>query len=251
MQEATFHNPLANKLSSFTDLSADDHAALNDMVMSRVRHRANTDIISEGDRPTDVIVMLEGWACRYKMLPNGNRQIMAFLLPGDLCDPHIFILDRMDHSIGLLTEAKLAFIPKDTVIGLTNRFPAVARGFWWSTLVDEAILRHWLLNMGQREAYERIAHLFCELWDRLAQVGLRSGNQIEVPLTQEQLADTMGLTPIHINRMIKRMREEGLIEMKSKCLRILDIDRLRAVADYDPLYLHLKRRTAGEAPRLS
>ena len=220
-----------------------DRAALDDMVVSHVRQRAHTDIISEGDRPTHVIIMLEGWACRYKVLANGNRQIMAFLLPGDLCDPHIFILDRMDHSIGLLTDAKLAFIPKETIIGLTDRCPQIARGFWWSTLVDEAILRHWLLNLGQREAYDRIAHLFCELWDRLAQVGLRSGNLIEVPLTQEQLGDTMGLTSIHINRMIKRMRDEELIEVQNKRLRILDIERLREVAGYDPLYLHLKRRS--------
>ena len=220
-----------------------DRAALDDMVVSHVRQRAHTDIISEGDRPTHVIIMLEGWACRYKVLANGNRQIMAFLLPGDLCDPHIFILDRMDHSIGLLTDAKLAFIPKETVIGLTDRCPQIARGFWWSTLVDEAILRHWLLNLGQREAYDRIAHLFCELWDRLTQVGLRSGNLIEVPLTQEQLGDTMGLTSIHINRMIKRMRDEGLIEVQNKRLRILDIEHLREVAGYDPLYLHLKRRS--------
>jgi len=220
-----------------------DRAVLDDMVVSHVRQRAHTDIISEGDRPTHVIIMLEGWACRYKVLANGNRQIMAFLLPGDLCDPHIFILDRMDHSIGLLTDAKLAFIPKETIIGLTDRCPQIARGFWWSTLVDEAILRHWLLNLGQREAYDRIAHLFCELWDRLTQVGLRSGNLIEVPLTQEQLGDTMGLTSIHINRMIKRMRDEELIEVQNKRLRILDIERLREVAGYDPLYLHLKRRS--------
>lgn len=242
MKGMAIYNPLANKLRGFTDLFPDDHAMLNEMVTSPVRQRAHTDIISEGDRPTNVIIMLEGWAYRYKVLADGSRQIMAYLLPGDLCDQHIFILDRMDHSIGLLTDAKLAFIPEETIVTLTDRCPRVARGFWWSTLVDEAVLRHWLLNMGQRDAYARIAHLFCELWDRLTQVGLRTGNQMEVPLTQEELGDTMGLTGVHINRMIKRMREEGLIELRNKCLHILDIDRLRAIAGYDPSYLHLNRR---------
>ncbi|SEK70252.1 cAMP-binding domain of CRP or a regulatory subunit of cAMP-dependent protein kinases [Sphingomonas palmae] len=242
MEDAVY-NPLADKLCSFTDLSTNDRAALDDMVRDCERHRANTDIISEGDRPDAVIFMIEGWACRYKVLADGNRQIMAYLLPGDLCDPHVFILDRMDHSIALLTDAKLAFIPKDTIIELTDRHPAIGRALWWATLVDEAVLRHWLLNNGQRDAYARIAHLFCELWDRLTQVNLRHGNQMEVPLTQEQLGDTMGLTGTHVNRTIGRMREEGLIEMHNKNLRILDIDRLREVAEYDPTYLHQHRRT--------
>jgi CRP-like cAMP-binding protein len=236
------YNPLARKLRGFSDLLPPDLATLNAMIADTVRHPAHADLIQEGDRPSHVIIMLEGWAFRYKVLADGRRQIMAFLLPGDLCDPHVFILDRMDHSIGLLTDARLAFIPKETIIDLTDRHPHVARGFWWSSLVDEAVLRHWLLNVGQRDAYDRIAHLFCELWDRLTQVGLRTGNQLEMPLTQEQLGDTMGLTGVHINRMIKRMREDGLIELQHRSLRILDIQRLREIADYDPTYLHLKRR---------
>lgn len=241
MEGIIIFNPLTNKLSGFTNLTAEDRGALDNMVVDSVRRQAHTDLIRDGDRPSHVIIMLEGWAYRYKVLADGSRQIMAYLLPGDLCDPHIFILDKMDHSIGLLTNAKLAFIPRETIMGLTDCCPRIARGFWWSTLVDEAVLRHWLLNLGQRNAYDRIAHLFCELWDRLTQIGLRNGNQMEVPLTQEELGDTMGLTNVHINRMIKQMRKDGLIEMNNKCLRILDIERLRAIAGYDPTYLHLKR----------
>lgn len=234
-------NPLVNKFSGFADLTEEDRIALDGMVVDSVRRRSHTDLIVEGDRPSHVILMLEGWAYRYKVLADGNRQIMAYLLPGDLCDPHIFILEKMDHSIGLLTEAKVAFIPKDTVVGLTDCCPRIAHAFWWSALVDEAVLRHWLLNLGQRNAYDRIAHLFCELWDRLSQIGLRCGNQVEFPLTQEDLGDTMGLTNVHTNRMIRQMREDGLIEINQKTLRILDIERLRSVAEYDPAYLHLKR----------
>ncbi|RYF38523.1 MAG: Crp/Fnr family transcriptional regulator [Cytophagaceae bacterium] len=141
----------------------------------------------------------------------------------------------------------MAYIPKQTIIDLTDLHPRIARGFWWSTLVDEAILRHWLLNLGQRDAFERVAHLFCELWDRLSQVGLRADDKMDVPLTQEQLGDTLGLTSVHVNRMLQRLRGERLIELSNKSLRILDVNRLRTVAGYDPAYLHLKKRNSVAA----
>ncbi|RZL84207.1 MAG: Crp/Fnr family transcriptional regulator [Sphingomonas sp.] len=128
------------------------------------------------------------------------------------------------------------------MIDVTERAPAIARALWWSTLVDEAVLRHWLINVGQRDAYHRIAHLFCELWERASRVGLVSGGAFDLPLTQEQLGDTLGLTSVHTNRVLQRMRGEGMITLESKRLTIRDMQAIRHAADFNPNYLHLTRR---------
>ncbi len=234
-------NPLTMKLSSFTALTDHDRALLDGLVRHPVAMRGARDIITEGDRPERVILLMKGWAYRYKVLPDGKRQIMAYLLPGDLCDPHVFILRRMDHSIGLLSDAEVVTISKEDILQITEASPAIGRAFWWSTMVDEAVLRHWLVNMGQRDAFDRIAHLFCELWERAAHVDLVQGGSFDLPLTQEQLGDTMGLTSVHTNRVLQRMRTEGMIALESKRLTILDMDAMRRAAQFDPDYLHLQR----------
>ncbi|RZI60375.1 MAG: cyclic nucleotide-binding domain-containing protein, partial [Zymomonas sp.] len=141
-------NPLTLKLSSFTDLSAADRTHLDHLARSPTSMRAGEDLIREGDRPERVFLLLSGWAYRYKVLADGKRQIVAYLLPGDLCDAHVFILGNMDHSIGLLSNATVATVSRETMIDVTERAPAIARALWWSTLVDEAVLRHWLINVG-------------------------------------------------------------------------------------------------------
>ena len=237
-------NPLVRKLGSFIDLTPDDRAALDRLAADVGRGRAATDLIREGDRPENVFLLLEGWAYRYKVLSDGSRHIMAYLIPGDLCDAHVFILDRMDHSIGLLSDARFATIPKRAIAEITEGSPAIARALWWSTLVDEAMLRHWLVNIGRRDAYDRIAHLFCEMWARLNAVGLNEAGSFEMPVTQEQLGDTMGLTAVHVNRVLQRMRAEGLITFKGRKLAIHDMEEMRRIADFDPMCLHLTRRRA-------
>lgn len=203
-------SPLAMKLSSFTDLTAADCVAIDELCANVCVHKAKRDLIKEGDRPENVFLLLEGWACRYKVLPDGRRQIMAYLLPGDLCDVHNFILEEMDHSIGLLSEARVAAIPKARMLEATDKHPNLARALWWATLVDEGVLREWLVNIGQRSAFDRLAHLFSELYLRLQLVGLADGDSFDMPLTQEELGDTMGLTSVHVNRMLQKMRDEGL-----------------------------------------
>ena len=233
---------LALKLHSFADLSADDRIAIDRLSARTLQYKAGRSLIKEGDRPEEVFLLLEGWACRYKILPDGGRQIMALLLPGDLCDIHIFILKTMDHGISLLSDAKVAAIPREAMLALLSERSTVAQALFWATLVDEAALREWLVNVGQREAYARIAHLFCELWLRLGQVGLVSNRGFYMPLTQEQIGDALGLTSIHVNRTLQRLRAEGLISLVGRQLNIDDLDRLRAVADFNPNYLHLDRR---------
>jgi len=234
-------NPLIRKLENFTKLSHDDQQAL-EKATGQVRvYRPREDIISEGERPEAVKLLIQGWGCRYKHLQDGRRQIMAYFVPGDMCDINVFILRQMDHSIATLSPATVATIPRDTMLDLMTRHPRIAHALWWSTLVDEATLREWVVNVGQRSAYERAAHLLCELFVRLRAVGLTNGNSCELPVTQSDLGDTLGLTIVHTNRMLQDLRRDGLIELKGKYLTILNLSALQEVALFNPNYLHLEQ----------
>ena len=232
-------NPLAAKLRNFAPLSDDDAAKLDRLCTDVRSYRVRQDLIKEGDQPKFVFLLVEGWACRYKILADGKRQIMAYLVPGDLSDTHAFILKQMDHSIGLLSSAKVAAIPRQKMLQTLNESPALTRALWWSTLTDEAVLREWLVNIGQRDAYGRIAHLLAELWLRLRSVGLTTDGGFVLPVTQTDLADTLGLTPVHVNRMLQRLRMDELIELSRGRLRIPDVLKLMAVTRFEPNYLHL------------
>ena len=203
--------------------------------------KAGEELIRDGDRPKNVHLLISGWAYRYKLLPDGGRQIMAYLIPGDLCDIHIFILKRMDHSIGLLSDAEVALIPEQTIVDLMDTYPRIARALFWATLVDEATLREWLVNTLRREPFERIAHLFCELWLRMKAVGLVHGDSFDLPITQAELGDTIGLNAVTVNRVLQRLRREELITLRNERLAILNADRLQAISGFDPNYLHLPR----------
>ena len=200
------------------------------------------DVIREGERPEHVHLMIEGWSCRYKMLADGSRQITAFLVPGDFCDSHITLFDRMDHSIGAIDASKVAFIPRAKMLELAER-PRISFALWWASLVDEAVLRAWIVNLGRRDAFERMGHLVCEMHARLRNVGLADGDRFELPLTQEALADALGLTSVHTNRMLKRLREEELVTFRRQQLVILDMPRLRSLVGFDADYLHLPGST--------
>ena len=240
-------NPLAAKLRNFAPLSDVDARELDRLCRDVRSYRPKQDLIKEGDRPEVVFLLVEGWAYRYKILPDGRRQIMAYLVPGDLCDVHIFILRQMDHSIGLLSEARVAAIPKQTMLKLFAERPDLARALWWSTLTDEAVLREWLVNLGQRDAYDRVAHLLAELWLRLRMVGMAEGDGFDLPLTQTDLGDTLGLTSVHVNRMVQRMRVDGLIDLSRGHIHIPDVRRLMAVTRFEPNYLHLDSGPADMA----
>ena len=239
-------NPLTRKLEGFVRLSDEERTAIDALQDKVILRAAGTDLIQEGDRPDNVHVLMEGWAFRYKLLPDGGRQIMAYLIPGDLCDIHIFILKRMDHSIGLLSDSRIGLIPEAAMVDLMDRHPRIARALFWATLVDEATLREWLANTLRREPFERLAHLFCEMWQRMRSVGLvGDDNTFALPLTQAELGDTMGLNAVTVNRVLQRLRAADLLTLRSGHLTILDIDRLRAMSGFDPNYLHLD----AEKPR--
>lgn len=241
-------NALTRHIEVFTRLSQDDRTLLDRLARRTIREvAARRDIIREGDAPRSVLLVLEGWACRYKTLPDGRRQIVAFFVPGDFCDPHIYMLREMDHSIASITPLRLAEIARDDFEKLIAEHPSMVQALWWDELVTLAIQREWTLNLGQRTAFERIAHLLCELHVRLHSVGQTNGNSMAFPLTQVDLADATGLTAVHVNRTLQELRKSGLIELQSKTLTIPNMDALKDAAMFNDNYLHLERE--GLAPR--
>lgn len=235
-------NPLVTKLELFARLSSADKEAIDRATALRVRDiAAHQDIIRQGDCPDHVNLVLSGWACRYKQLEDGRRQILAYFLPGDLCDLKVFILKNMDHTIAAITPVRIAEIPRDTIIEIVDNGSRLARAFWWSAMVSEAIEREWIVNLGQRTAFERVGHLLCELFTRQRAVGLTTNNSCEMPLTQSELGDTTGLSTVHMNRTLQELRAQDLIALKGRTLTIPDIDRLKEACLFSSAYLHLDR----------
>ncbi len=232
-------NPLIRKLGRFVPLTEAERAALDELSRKKRFHVQGSDLIGEGDNPRSVFLILKGWAFRYKHLKDGSRQIMAYLVPGDLCDIQIFLFEKMDHSIGLLSDAEVVKIPSAEILDLMDRFPRIERALLWATLVDGATLREWLLNVGQRFAKQRVAHLLCELQVRLAVVGLVDEDEsFKLPVTQVELADTTGMTTVHVNRTLQRLRKDGLISTPKGRLKILNFPKLAEVAGFNQEYLH-------------
>ena len=244
-------SPLITKLGRFVPLSDAECDALHEICSNARPHRRGTDLIAQGDKPNSVFLLLEGWAYRYKNLANGDRQIMAYLIPGDLCDIRIFLFEQMDHSIGLLSDAMVVKIPAVEILALMDKFPKIERALMWATLVDEATLREWLLNVGQRDAVQKLSHLFCELCVRLSVVNLVDNNETFVmPLTQTELADTTGMTTVHVNRSLQKLRQDGLIATKDGKMTILDFERLAELAGFDEIYLHTDGPPAEQKLRM-
>lgn len=237
---------LIRKLERGTALPAADREVLESLSEGYTDFPAHHDLVHEGEIPKSVHVVLDGFACRYKSLPDGERQIVAWLLPGDFCDLHVIVTGEMDHSIATMTPTRVCHLPRDGIEKLTDGRPNLLHAFWWATLVDEAVLREWLVNIGRRPADKRIAHLFCELLTRMQAVGLAMNDVIDFPLTQSDLADTVGLSAVHVNRVIQQLREDGLLNWRGGKLTIRDKARLRRFAGFDPVYLHL----AGPLPRI-
>ncbi|AXJ96807.1 MULTISPECIES: Crp/Fnr family transcriptional regulator [unclassified Sphingomonas] len=233
-------NPLIARLGRYVRLSPEERALVERAVAGPdILVRQRRDLIREGDPPRGASLILEGWAFRYKTLEDGRRQIVALHLPGDLCDLHGYILNEMDHSVGALTNVRYVEIGRNRIEELATHSPRLTHAFWWDTLTKSAILREWIVNLGQRDALERLAHLFCELFYRLRAVGLAEGNRCDIPLTQTDLAETTGMTPVHVNRMVQELRARGLIRWKSGVFEALDLDGLCEVAMFNAGYLHL------------
>ena len=241
-------NAFIRKLTGLADLAAEDIAALELATAHPRAFYAKQDMIREGDRPGPVFVVLEGWACRYKILPGGTRQITAFLLPGDACDLHSAVLHEMDHSLQALTDAKIALITGDDMAGLMKSRPHIAHAMYRAQLIDEGTLRAWIVSMGRRSSKERVAHLMCELYLRSLSTNGDPEAGIALPISQVVLADALGMTPVHINRILGELRQDGVMALKRGSLRVLDPVKLVQTAGFDENYLHRRRGQRSYLP---
>ena len=235
-------NPLVRKLMHFTRISPDDEAVLDRVARAHVRqYDAREDIMSEGQNPTAINLVLDGWLCRYKTLEDGRRQIINIMLPGDLCDLYIFVLQQMDHAVAALTPARVAQVTQQDFEALILERPRLTQALLWGSLVTSAIQREWTVNLGQRNATERVAHLMCEIFLRLQTVDMVTDNSCPFPITQADLADASGLSLVHLNRTIQDLRSAQLIVLRHRTLIVPDIDALKRTALFNANYLHLNR----------
>jgi CRP-like cAMP-binding protein len=225
------------------DLVGDEEEAVLEAALSEIReHPEGRTIVRTGATLSSSTLLVEGIVCRYKDLADGQRQIMELHVPGDFVDLHGFLLKQLDHNVGTMTPVKVASFPHDGLRRITETHPHLGRMLWFSTLLDAAIHREKILSIGRRSAIARIAHIFCELLVRLRIVGLADDKGYELPLTQADLADVTGLTSVHVNRMLKKLRDENLLTFRGGTVTIDDWERLQRVAEFDPTYLHLERR---------
>jgi CRP-like cAMP-binding protein len=231
------------KLRQRFQIGADEEKAIRDAVAETRKVRADKVLIREGRELNESLLLVSGWLARSKDLAGGDRQMTELHVAGDFPDLHGFTLKRLDHDVLTLSDCTLAVVPHDRIRQITERFPRLGRIYWFTTNMDAAIHREWTLSLGKRRAISRMAHLFCELYVRLDVVGLTRGDCYDFPLTQRELAECLGLTPVHANRTIQELRRRGLIALENRQVSILGRPKLEAIAEFDPSYLYLDRRS--------
>jgi CRP-like cAMP-binding protein len=235
--------PVLRRLNALRRLSESGAAAIKAALRERIlKTDAGMDLACEGDRAETVRLFLSGWACRYKSLEDGRRQIVNFVLPGDSCDAYMYLFSSMDHSIAALTPVIYSEIERTAFEKLISVDMTVAEAFYCETLAAASIQREWAISLGRRDALERVAHLICELFVRLEMVGLVDGNSFALPVTQMDLADAAGLSTVHLNRTLQELRASGLITLKERHLNIHDMQALGQLAMFNPNYLHVDRK---------
>src|SRR5262245_30459767 len=228
----------ANKLSHLIQLSAVERQVLRSLPSHHRQVRAHRDIVADGDWPAELSLITDGFACRYKLLADGARQIMSVLIPGDVCDLCALLTGRMDHGVAAINNNQIATIPRQKIFDVIEQYPRIGQALWRDTMLDAALYRQWLINVGRRSAYQRVAHMLCEICARLEVIGRRHGNAYSLPMTQTDLGDALGLSLVHVNRTLKRLREDGLITFHNHVV-VLDWQGLCGAADFDPSYLQL------------
>ena len=227
------------RLAYGADLTAEDRACLNRLLRQTRVVEPRQQLVAEGDAVQRVLVMLEGWACRSKLLADGQRLITDLILPGDISHVQTSLLGYADHSVTTLSAGLIAEINPAEISEAVQGRPGIAQAFRWSSLQTDSILRQWLINNGRRLAAPRLAHLICEIQARLQAVRVPVEDGFPWPLRQEEFADAAGLTPVHVNRSIRVLRDDGLIVLKQRWMHVPDPERLAALCDFKPDYLHL------------
>ncbi|RJF91568.1 Crp/Fnr family transcriptional regulator [Sphingomonas cavernae] len=196
-------------------------------------------MVRQGETVTRSTLLVEGLMCRYMDGRDGQRQLVALHVPGDFVDLHAFPLEQLDHDVATISRAKVATFPRETLLALTRDHPHLVRMLWFSTLLDAAMHREWIFRLGRLGATGRVAHFFCEMNVRLAMVGLSSGNRFHLPVTQSDIAEACGLTSVHVNRVLRQLRDSGQLEFQRGEARVLDWEALKATGEFDDAYLYV------------
>ena len=230
------------KLRARDRVSEAEEQAIRGCVAEVREYPADETIIRAGEVLKSSMLLLDGILCRYKDLSDGQRQITELHVAGDFADLHSFTLKRLDHNVMTMSPCRIALVPHERLKAITEQHPHLTRLYWFTTNLDAAIHREWEVSLGRRTALARVAHLFCELQARLALVGLADGEGYALPLTQTEIAECMGLTPVHVNRTLRELRERRLLEFRSGRVSILDPGALARLAEFDPAYLYLESR---------
>ncbi|WP_134495982.1 Crp/Fnr family transcriptional regulator [Microvirga pakistanensis] len=231
---------LIRKFEQFDRISDRERQLLEEIIVRQRAVSRGEDMLREGDRPTESTVLITGFAVRYSLLRNGKRQITALHVPGDFVDLHSFLVKKMDHAVMAITPCTVGMVPHETLHGISESHPHLARLLAVNIAVDGAIHRQWIVAMGRRSALEHTAHLLCELFLRLQVVGLTEGYSFKLPLTQAELGDSLGLSTVHVNRVLQDLRKENLITWRGETVVITDWPRLQEVAEFDPTFLSLE-----------
>lgn len=232
-------NALIEKLTRRDVVSATEIAALAEVLDPPRKVEANVDIVLEHAYTDHSILLLSGFTARYSTLSDGRRQITEINVAGDFVDLHSLLMKQMDHGVVTLTPCVIAHAPHSRLRKLTEEHGHLTRLLWLDTIIDAAIHRQWLVAMGRRSGLGHLAHLVCELFTRLSAVGLNDGQTFHMPLTQTVLSDALGLSTVHVNRLIAELRREGLVRWSNPQIEILDWPRLAQIAEFDPTYLRL------------
>ena len=236
---------VVRRLDSRVRLDAEDRAAIHALPLVNRTLNPATYLVREGEEAEACVLLLSGFAYRHKITGEGGRQIIAIHMTGDFVDLQNSLLQVSDHNVQMLTDGDVAFVPRTAIRELALARPAVGIALWTDTLIDSAIFREWVVNVGRRDARARVAHLLCEFSLRLEAAGLAEQHRYQLPMTQEQLADAVGLTSVHVNRVLRQLGEEGLISRNKRAIVIEDWARMREAGDFNERYLHLGLQTAG------
>jgi CRP-like cAMP-binding protein len=231
-------SPLVLRLARVVELNAADTAALT-ALGGQIRHcAAGHSLVDAGERLPAAVLVHQGWAFRHRTLTDGRRQVMDFVLPGDICEPTVFVTPRANFSMQALTELSYSMVPAEDMLALVLRSPRIAAALWWAAAHEAATARAHLIALGRLSAYERVAYLLWELWTRLRAVNLAGGSGFEMPASQELIADLAGLSYVHVSRTLRRLQREGLVRRSHRTWRILDPGRIQRLAQItDGLHL--------------
>lgn len=238
LTEASFLDPVFKRWKRHAPLTPEDRRALEELPWTRRTFERDAYYVREGEPTTICTVLLSGYAYRQKLVTDGSRQIISFHIPGEFLDIQNCMLEVADHNVQSLGRTIVATVPKGPLMAVIGARPNIRRGIWYDSLIDASIFREWVVNVGRRDARERIAHLLCEVTARMTAAGLDEGPTFDFPVTQEQIADATGLTSVHTNRTLQSLRKDGLINLSSNRLTILDWEALAEIGDFNKRYLH-------------